>query len=133
MSKAIILFMLPILETIPRLQSIPVVLLFCQAKNYPYKEPRHKYLSFIGSECLAPSVRISGRHCSKGVSAGCLVVSGGRVRPYRNAASREYMEAEDTTGQWFEECAEIKPESWTLIGLLYRSYTEWTKENGLTE
>jgi hypothetical protein len=66
-------------------------------------------------------------------SAGCLVVSGGRVRPYRNAASREYMEAEDTTGQWFEECAEIKPESWTLIGLLYRSYTEWTKENGLTE
>jgi putative DNA primase/helicase len=49
------------------------------------------------------------------------------------AASREYMDAEDTPGQWFEECAQSKAESWTLIKLLYRSYTEWTKENGLNE
>jgi len=49
------------------------------------------------------------------------------------AASQEYMEAEDTPGQWFEECAQSKPGGWTLIKLLYRSYTEWTKENGLNE
>jgi putative DNA primase/helicase len=49
------------------------------------------------------------------------------------AASRDYMEAEDTPGQWFEECAQSKPESWTLIKLLYGSYSEWAKENGLNE
>jgi putative DNA primase/helicase len=49
------------------------------------------------------------------------------------AASREYMEAEDATGQWFEECTECKPDAWTLFGQLYKSYQEWTKRNGFSE
>ena len=49
------------------------------------------------------------------------------------AASREYMEAEDATGQWFEECTECKPDAWTLFGQLYTSYQEWTKRNGFRE
>jgi putative DNA primase/helicase len=48
-------------------------------------------------------------------------------------ASREYMEAEDTPGQWFEECAELKPGIWTPSKHLYRCYTEWAEENGVNE
>ncbi len=48
------------------------------------------------------------------------------------SASREYMEAEDATGQWFEECTEQKQDSWTPSGLLYRSYQEWAEENGFS-
>jgi putative DNA primase/helicase len=48
-------------------------------------------------------------------------------------ASREYMESEDAPGQWFEECADRKQDAWTLFGLLYGSYKEWTKQNGMNE
>lgn len=46
------------------------------------------------------------------------------------AASREYMEAEDATGQWFEECTEQKSDAWSLFGKLYSNYQSWAERNG---
>lgn len=48
------------------------------------------------------------------------------------AASRDYMEAEDATGQWFEECTQQKQDAWTLFGQLYSSYQQWTESNGFS-
>jgi putative DNA primase/helicase len=46
-------------------------------------------------------------------------------------ASQEYMEAEDLTGQWFEECAHLDQKAWTSSAQLYKSYQEWAERNGI--
>ena len=48
-------------------------------------------------------------------------------------ASRQYMDAEDTPGQWLEDCAEKAPIEWTRFSALYQSYKDWAEENGMGE
>jgi putative DNA primase/helicase len=46
------------------------------------------------------------------------------------AATDEYLQAEDSSGTWLDECCDIGREHWTTVGELYSSYRSWMEQNG---
>ncbi|MFN0205992.1 MAG: phage/plasmid primase, P4 family, partial [Planctomycetota bacterium] len=46
------------------------------------------------------------------------------------SATREYRDESDVLGRYLEECTVRGSDCWCLMGELYKSYTEWTRDNG---
>lgn len=45
-------------------------------------------------------------------------------------ATREYLETEDTIGQFFGECCEMQPTAWETVATLFRVYSSWCERVG---
>jgi P4 family phage/plasmid primase-like protien len=45
-------------------------------------------------------------------------------------ATKAYLDAEDATGAWIEECCERSEHSWRKVGELYASWSQWAEKNG---
>lgn len=64
---------------------------------------------------------------------GCLEWQKDGLNPPEKilAATQSYREEEDTTGMWISDECLLKPDLETRGGILYKSYTEWCKRNGV--
>ena len=45
-------------------------------------------------------------------------------------ATSDYLESQDTTGQWIEECCERDVNAWTNTRALYVSWKQWAEQRG---
>ena len=55
----------------------------------------------------------------------------GLIRPDAvQAATEEYFEAQDTFGQWLEECCEIGAHEWEAVSKLYQSWSTFADRQG---
>jgi P4 family phage/plasmid primase-like protien len=55
----------------------------------------------------------------------------GLVRPAAvDAATEEYFEAQDTFGQWLEECCEVAANEWEAVSKLYQSWCAFAERQG---
>lgn len=45
-------------------------------------------------------------------------------------ATEQYLQGEDSSANWLDECCDIGREHWTTVGELYSSYRRWMEQNG---
>jgi phage/plasmid-associated DNA primase len=50
--------------------------------------------------------------------------------PAVQAATAEYLDAEDTVQLWIDECCEVGRQHWTVFSDLYESWSKWAEVNG---
>jgi putative DNA primase/helicase len=66
------------------------------------------------------------------MTQGCLEwqTSGLQVPAVVKEATASYLEAEDTLGDWIDECCERNPQAWATHAALFGSWSDWAEKAG---